>query len=256
MNNKFLGAYCQYLNDYLSIDEIVEIEKKDKDFFQQNISHNLYCPECKLAPLSIVHGDSEYLRAYAKSVHGEDCSLMQNIISNAAFIKIIESDSNNEFLSKKLNDFADYIFLPKKNNQFLTPLTIEHGIDENAQTDTTANKKTKNSKYIPRQNISNGIFVEDIGVYKFFYGELYLMWYKNKNNDNVKKLLAFPLHHNKKSVFSITMSSRVSDYVKNDLPIQFNKLQRVKVVFLSVLNKYNNYYNFHIKHSAHFIVKS
>lgn len=35
MNNKFLGAYCQYLNDYLSIDEIVEIEKKDKDFFQQ-----------------------------------------------------------------------------------------------------------------------------------------------------------------------------------------------------------------------------
>lgn len=83
----------------------------------------------------------------------------------------------------------------------MTPLTIEHGIDENAQTDTTANKKTKNSKYIPRQNISNEIFVEDIGVYKFFYGELYLMWYKNKNNDNVKKLLAFPLHHNKKASF-------------------------------------------------------
>lgn len=257
MYNKFKGAYCKFLNDYLSIDEIIEIETRDKDFFNKNIRQNLYCPECKLAQLSIVHSDSEFLRAYAKSVHEDDCSLSQDLVSNSAFIKIIEEDNNNEFISGKLNDFAEFIFLPKHKNQTTNPLLVSiSNNDENTNVNSAFNTKIKKVKYIPRQKISNGVLIEDLDVYKFFYGELYLMWYKNKNNDNVRKILAFPLNHNQKSVFSITMSSRVGDYVQIMLPLKYNKLQRVKVVFLSSLNKNNNYYNFHIKHSSHFIIKA
>lgn len=250
---KFRGAYCKYLKKYLSIYEIIELEAKDNEYFDNNIRYSLLCPECKKAPLSFVHGNTKYLKVFPKHQHEENCSLIQDNVDNSKMIEIINDEKNNIKINEKLKKFARSTFIDKNSVSQKEILQLKNTDKENANNIITSSSKVKRVKCIPRQNISKGVFVEDVGIYKFFYGKIFLVWYKKYSNS---KLLAFSSLTEKHSMFSITMSDKVASYVKKTIP-ESKSLKEVNIVFLSALEKKKNgYYNFHIKHSTHFVVVS
>lgn len=259
---KFSGAYCEYLKKSLSLSEIIKLENDDRINFEKHIRYSLFCPECHFAKLSYVHKNEIHLRAFPNYNHGEDCSLVQDTVDNARMQELINDNSNNKILNNKLKNFAASVFVDRNNDILKNAQKFEPYCENKKETNAIVRiSKTKKVKYIPRQNISKGIFIEDIGVYKFFYGKINLLWYTkyksnatNEMHPKILKLLAFKAGNDKHSMFSITMTERVAEYIKKVIP-ESKSLKEVSVVFLSFLYKQNNgYYNFHIKHSTHFVV--
>lgn len=247
-NLKFYGAYCKCNNKVLSIKEILDLPNSD-------YKNNLFCPFCKQAKLSLINTNKIiYLRTYKKQEHAEYCTLAQDNIDNKVLTEYLLDNSKREEVIDKLNKFAQDIF----NKPHMAIEAISASIDikeENILSSGINNNKTVNKKYIPRQNITNGFLVQELGIYKFYYGELYLSWYgpSFKNKGGYRKILAFTLHNTKNSIFSITMSSSVSEYLKEKLPYNDYTIQKVKFAIVAELQIYNNRYRFSIPHSSYLV---
>lgn len=257
---KFLGAYCKSLDKYITLKELRQYEKSNKNYFKDKIQYNLYCPECKGVLLSYVSGSEKYLRTFPKRSHAPECSLSQNNVDNTTFRKYIE-EGNNEELNFKLNKFADDIFSNLDKPKIINPIPFDDEVENNSENGNSMVKRKQNQRYIPRQKISDGILFTNEDIYKFFYGTVSLKWYNNKKEtkQNREMLLVFKPKDKRISICSIIMSSLTANYIKRQIP-DCNNYYNANIVFLSKLNsKTNNngrvFNNFFITHSSHMIIR-
>lgn len=259
---KFTAAYCSNTNKFYSLSELIEYEKNNSSLFKRDIQNNLYCPECLQAPLAYVHGDSIYLRTYRKNIHKEGCGLIQPKVNSIEFEKIADDPENNEAISNHIYKMAHSVFSEKPTKSVIHPSSKKASINLEEKENLEEPKKRKRKSHFPRQCLTNGIKYDAFDEYKYFYGELYLMWYTKNikliNNNQLFKnnmILAFLSEHSKKSIFAIKMSEMVCKYISEKFPIKYNQPQKRKFVFLSKMElSQNGHYNFLIRHSTHFYI--
>lgn len=126
----------------ISLEKLIE-KKKDEKKYAREYANNLYCPECRLAKLTLVNGKQYFLRAFPNARHSDNCYKGFDIIKQEIFDTFIERDVSYEFIRKRLSAII---------SKFLRGNTLSHNpllvkvVDSQCTTDDLTEQEVKDVK--------------------------------------------------------------------------------------------------------------
>lgn len=236
---KFEDAFCSKSGRIIDIAEASDLYASNPAEYKK-ISNNLYCPECKKAKLSFVNGSTKYFRTFKGSLHNENCSLSQELMSVKQTADFIANTENRAAILRQIASAMAVLF--NDNSKRIIKKTNVTELDE-TQTITGFSTNYKKRKRIARKRIDLPFSDEDFNAPKIFYGKVCALWEKT----NTKyKLLMYSLKTNK-LVCKIFVTEKVYQYIPDKY--KFEKSIECAISFLATFQKREEAY--HITNLEH-----
>ena len=255
MNNKYDEFYFENDRNYPANVYWSLFDKNRMEAIRKYDGH-MFCPVCKLAPLTIARGNQ---RRYFKVIesdmdkHDVDCPYRHKMATKKEtcnFYKDLDSTDIRNRLISCLNRMLKRV--TKNMNGNGLPVREE--------------KKSKNSfieikgnygerKYLPHKNLNVGNLEEDMDIQKIYYGKcaVYIRKYIPKDKAAIKMYYLKILNRNrKKNICDIVISPYVYNYLRDelaDIPEEEEEALNYYVCFSGVLKKYKSFYNCKLKDS-------
>lgn len=215
---KFKDAFSLTLNRKVTLEEINDWYKNDKNFFENQISGNLLCPKCKKAYLKYNNAKRPYLSCYPQATHSDNCSLKQEEYSKRGIDKLIKSQANNGIIIRQVESVFTNLF--KTNDKANTNhVQIKKEQKENNKSQNQINKK--HIKRIKRKNINTKITNDDFDTYKIFYGTVNCQKTEHKKKDDIHYYLSLS-DKNNPLIFKIIVSENVYKYLSEEVKMNNN----------------------------------
>lgn len=113
MGRKFSEFYYEEDESFHQADEIFDALRENKDEAYKKYRGKIYCPECRLARLSI-RPSLEYLFTSKQNMdtHAEDCSMRYKSIGKRK-LKTYYDEITNEEAQLKLESVLDMLFFTR-----------------------------------------------------------------------------------------------------------------------------------------------
>lgn len=209
----------------------------------------IFCPECKKAMLTFVHGNSKsrpYVRKIPSASHLDECYYKHEYASNTQSIEYFESLSG-EALVDKLKSIMR--MLNKMQDKTITS-SMGGGSSVIDRNPFIINNRQRNIRVLPRKSLNSFFNEEDCGRVTAFYGKVQLEAKKQRgkysleNGDSAYYFL---------DIFSVNRrgerKKRASIYLP-ELPCDINSDEFYNIVAIGVLNKNKNWYKIELIRKA------
>jgi len=227
---KFEEAYLQAENRVMSTTEVALMYQNFPERFSQN-KNSFYCPECRTAPLSFTNSATPYFKTYPKAAHLEWCSLKQAEMSPTETQSYLSKKENKDNLVRQLESILFSMFKIKNSKPSSTTHSLKYDNEgENQSTSITFGKKR-----FPRKRIDTIIGEQDIGCYKFFYGEIKLKWERVADKQFWKLIISNSSTN--RFICRIKITNSVYDYINDDYKFLGTRL--CKIAFLAKFKREN-----------------
>ena len=217
---------------------------------------HMFCPICKLAPLTVARGNQ---RRYFKVIesdtekHDIDCPYRHKMAS--------KKETNNFYKDLDTTDIINRVISCL--NRMLKK--VFNNMDGNGLL-VRGEKKSKNNffdfngnggerKYLPHKNFNSGNLKEDMDIQKIYYGKcaLYIYKYIPKGGADIKMYYLKILSRNsKKQICEISISPYVYNYLSNeltDIPEERDEALNYYLCFSGILEKNKYSYKCKLKDS-------
>lgn len=255
MNNKYDEFYFE--ND-INYPANVYWELYDKNHMEaiKKYDGHMFCPVCKLAPLTVARGNQ---RRYFKVIesdlekHDINCPYRYKMASKKEinnFYKDLDSIDIRNRLVSCFNRMLKKVF--KNMNGNVLPVREEKKSNNNFL---VINGNNGEKKYLPHKNFNSGNLEEYMDIQKIYYGKcaLYISKYIPKDETDIKMYYLKVLSENrKKYICEISMSSYVYNYLSDilsDIPEKKDEALNYYLCFSGVLEKARYYYKCKLKDS-------
>ena len=224
---KIEEALVQSLNRIVFVKKLTNLKFSNETAFEK-IKDDLYCPECYQAQLTFVSRHSgPYLKTKNNSLHDENCSLQQNVMSDkerkeymsASTIDVINDDV--EKLRKLLNE---------KQISTNTQRNIHVDAEEKEEKGTHKQKKV-----MPRKRIDLPLSEDDYDVIKYFYGKVNIRFVPLDDYDfSLLKIMSLD---DKETYLTIKITNNVYQYLDRKL---LNNINNTDFFYLGSIYKKND----------------
>ena len=238
---KFEEAFHSKQEINLPLYEINYVFIEQPKIFENEYRPFLFCPECHQARLAYKNAKTPYLSAYPGAIHSPDCDLAQDVVSHDEARSIVNDYNKNTDIQDSVIRQIDStlrLLLAERNRQPLINNTSQqHRNNIHQQSEIHDGQHQENNPRLPRKRIDLTLNDTDYGVYKIFYGNVFLKWKKDTKSDeqksNHKILLYTPKTHKFKC------SIKITDNVYSYLPSEYKFInnQICKIVFIAELKK-------------------
>lgn len=248
---KFEEAYWTKESKLLSIDEITQYFKKDKNFFSSDIKECLLCPECKKPNLAYNNAATPYLSVYPNREHELGCSLKQDEMTSKEVNRFVDNPKNNEMIIRQMEKVALTMFdSSTKSGKTSSKSTFIPKVSSSI-----AKPSLSISKRLPRKRIDLKFDEEDFGCFKIFYGTVFIKWeifYKTRNGVNEKWQKILMYNKNNKMVCKLEISPRVYKHI----PDSYKKIDNANcnIVFLAKFKNTGKTYREHHLINSDFLI--
>lgn len=176
---KFEDAYCLTSKTLITINEAQHLYIANRELFESKYRSSFVCPECRKARLTYVSRESPHFRAYPNNKHDDNCSLQQEVMPPEKVSAYVDSIENESQIERQMNGLITMLLSAGKSSVSSTSHEpVSQGND--LQKARTAHNTTS-TKYLPRKRIDTPFKDDDFGVYKLFYGIVFLKWRKSKS---------------------------------------------------------------------------
>lgn len=255
MENKYDEFYFENDTNYPAKVYWNLYDEDNKKAIEKYDGH-MFCPLCKLAPLTVAKGNQ---RRYFKVVesdmdkHSEDCSYRNKKATKREtrnfYDDLDKTDIKNRLISC-LNRMLKKTF--GKISVERTAISVKNKIKSNFFDFKGDNYK---DKYLPHKNFNVGELDDEIDVQKIYYGKcsLYMIKYISDDEGEVKKYFLKVLDQDsKKQICDIVISPTVYNYLKNDLndiPEDKENAENYYLCFSGILEKNGIFYKCKLKDS-------
>ena len=243
MKNKFEEFHFENDRNYPA-DVYWNLYDKNHQEAIKKYEGHMFCPLCKLAPLTVVKGEK---RRYFKVVqsdmekHDDGCSYKRKEGSKRDIEKFYRNldttDIRNRLISC-MNRMLKKLTNPTGGNISKTGRSGTH--NKNFLDFTTENKEIK---YLPHKNLNSKTLENDMDVQKIYYGRcaLYIVKYVPTGEDEIKMYYLKVLNQDtKKQICDIIISRYVYNYLKEDLdkiPEEKSKAEDYYLCFSGTMEK-------------------
>lgn len=208
--SKIGEAYCSTTHEIISARVLLRIEAKNNNLYKSQYCSNLFCPECRKAPVTLVHREHPFFRTYPNALHADDCGLTQDEMDKDELTEFVRTINKDEKSQAEVERQLNHVFLklitdiPSESKIIYEPLTKKESKEG-------SEKLTVQRKGIPRRCITATLSEEDIGVYKIFYGRVQIRWENVKRGEG-KKILVRSLDK-KRFICRIILGPKVIHYM-------------------------------------------
>ncbi len=225
---KFEEAYLQTENCVMSTTEVALMYQSSPEKFSQH-KNSFYCPECRKAPLSFTNAATPYFKTYPKAAHLEWCSLKQAEMTPIETQSYLSKKENKDNLVRQLEGILFSMFKIKGGKTAPVTHSPKHDIEGETKSTSIAFGK----KRFPRKRIDTLIGEQDIGCYKFFYGEIKLKWERVASKQFWKLIIGNSSTN--KFICRVKITNSVYDYINDDY--KFSGVRLCKIAFLARLKQ-------------------
>lgn len=232
-----------------SVEEVTELRiKNPKEFLR--IKNHLYCPECETPHLShnLCSTRCNYFSTYNGENHKDECLFKCEKASTKLLESFLENEKTLDQLHNRLQNVLTMLFHCDKLE--INPLIIRDTNTLNKAISETEIISYKKNYYIPKKRLTNGLTIEDTGIYKLFYGYVKLIC--KKDTYGYKIYVINPIQSKQDIICSLKLSEKVFRYIGLDEDTKYTYY----VSFFSILeqnvSKGKTYYNGKITHSKQF----
>ena len=235
----------------IPLEKLIE-EKKDAKKYANEYKNNLYCPECRIAKLTLVNGERYHLRAFPNAHHSDNCYKGFDVVKPNIFDEFIAKDVPLEFIKKRISAAISKLLKGKvlSHNPMLVKI-----VDSKCMTDDITEqeaKRRKNIRQIPNKSITAPFELSDYNVFMLFYGkvDVKLEERKTKAEEKIFYVLKIFKQNSNTELCSISIRSNIVDYVirKCNLTLSERK-NNVCIAFVSQIKKNGNFKNATLLHS-------
>lgn len=200
--------------------------------FGNEVLGKLYCPDCRQAKVCLVQNHFPYFRTYPNGVHRADCPLIQEESAQHSTSAASCSPKRTSVVKQMNRLIARYCRASGAENQPSTQKVYD-GELRSAQTPVY---DVRYRQYVPEKKITPAIQLDEIGIWKIFYGKVLMRW----EYDRGTKRMRLPMWTagNQSSRFLCRLNMTYTDY--NSLPraYKFRGIQEHYVAFFGILSHY------------------
>ena len=253
MKNKFDEFYYENDTNYLANVYWDLYDKNHMEAIKKYEGH-MFCPLCKLAPLTVAKGNQ---RRYFKVIesdmekHDIECSYRHKKATKKEtrnFYKDLDTTDIRNRLVSCLNRMLKSTLKDTNNGNLLT-----HGEKKSKNNFFDFKGDSGETKYLPHKNLNSKNLEEDMDIQKIYYGKCALYIYKYVSKDEIKMYYLKVLNKNsKKQICEISISPNVYKYLNDeltDIPEDKNKSLNYYLCFSGILEKDKYSYKCKLKDS-------
>lgn len=243
MKNKFDEFYFENDTNYTANVYWDLYDKNHMEAIKKYDGH-MFCPLCKLAPLTVAKGNQ---RRYFKVIesdmekHDTECSYRHKKATKKEtnnFYKDLDTTDIRNRLVSCLNRMLKSVLKDTNNgNSFI------HGEKKSKNNFFDIKGNGGETKYLPHKNFNSMNLEDDMDIQKIYYGKcaLYIYKYVPKDETDIKMYYLKVLNKNsKKQICEISMSPYVYNYLSvelADIPEDKNKALNYYLCFSGILEK-------------------
>lgn len=229
---KFDSGYLKKLGETISLKEMIELDKQGK-----LDKHDIFCPECRVARLKLVHKKNTFLQTSNKQIHDEKCSKITDDIKSNSIkeLKDIDPERIDDIKNKLKNLLENF-----KSNQ--VNIDGESNEDKNLKDDNYF-QNSKKVKYRnntitdeSRHNFTNNKkkIIPKQSQDAFYFGICKIEKIVNKQGDEIEKYFLKLKHHKNNMVLaSLSITPIVGEYLGNKFQNHINNNKLYKVSFFT-----------------------
>ena len=205
---------------------------------------HMFCPLCKLAPLTVAKGNlRRYFKVKASDMekHDIECSYRHREATKKETINFYGNlgitDIRNRLVSC-LNRMLKSALNGTNNGN-----SLMHGEKNSEKNFLDFKVDSGEIKYLPHKNFNSNNLEEDMDIQKIYYGKcaLYIYKYAPKDETDIKMYYLKVLDkNNKKQICEISISPNVYNYLSDeldDIPEDKNKPLNYYLCFSGILEK-------------------
>ena len=214
--SKFEDAYFTIENKNITIADVSEVFKNNKELFALKYQDNLVCSRCKQAKLSFVNDKPEYFRTQKNAKHHPDCDLQQDVMTPHQVNVFMADHQNEEEIHRQLESL---LALTLSNKQHHIQTLAANSSATGQSSSVSVNKQRNVNKRLPRKRIDVEFTPNDFNCNKLFYGRVRAVWEEVKPKDDTQKTrYKLLLYHINKSylVCKISVNELVYKYIKSE----------------------------------------
>ncbi|EAI4317073.1 hypothetical protein A0X14_05325 [Campylobacter coli] len=135
---KFDSGYLKKSGEIISLEEIIKLNKQGK-----LDKHDIFCPDCKIARLKLVHKKNIFLQTSSKQTHKQYCSKITDDTKSTSIKEPKDTDSERkDYIKNKLKNLLENLRLNQVN------IDSESNEDKNLKD----NDYFQNSKEVKHRN--------------------------------------------------------------------------------------------------------
>ncbi|MFV0254635.1 MAG: hypothetical protein ACK5G7_00665 [Erysipelotrichaceae bacterium] len=238
-NVKFEECFLKNKNKFMSVEDLRAIHDRFDGSYEKEYNNHFYCPECYLARLSF-HPNAKTPHFRSLDNHDQNCAFNFQPLKNKEVEKYFNIPINRDAISRKLNSCLDLLNMCSKQ----TALQHDVQVSNKKEGSFIVGCQGKN-RCIRRKKLTAGFNQDDYGICMIFYGRVSLEW--DLRNENIK-YIRIKSADKKTYICSVSMSSKIYDYIKDDKKFDDNRI--CNVAFMSSMEKKGNFNNCKIKYST------
>lgn len=230
---KFDFGYLKKIGKNFSLEAIIELDKQGK-----LDKHDIFCPECKVARLKLVHKKNTFLQTSNKQIHDEKCSKITDDIKYNSIKELKDIDPERiDDIKNKLKNLSENFKLNQVNidgesnedknlkddNYFQNSKKVKYR--NNITADESRHNFTNNKKKIlPKQSHD-----------AFYFGICKIEKIVKKQGDEIEKYFLKLKHHKNNIVLaSLSITPIVGEYLGNKFQNHINNNNKLyKVLFFT-----------------------
>lgn len=228
----------------------------DKDYKKaiSKYDGHMFCPVCKLAPLTVARGNQRrYFKVIEsdKEKHDIDCPYRHEVASRKETGKFYE-DLDTTDISNRLTSCLNRMLktVSKSTNGNGSQM---RGVKKSKNNFFNFKGNSGEKKYLPHKNFNSGNLEEDMDIQKIYYGKCALYIYKYIQESDIKKYYLKVLNvDSKKQICQISISPSVYNYLSDkliDIPEKKDEALNYYLCFSGTLEKDNYSYKCKLKDS-------
>ena len=217
---------------------------ENKKVAMRTYDGHIFCPLCKLAPLTVAHGNKlRYFKVSGSNMekHAANCSYRYDKATKKEVCSFY-SDLNNDDINNRLVSCINKM-LKKERTKINNRKNVDYKGNETRRSFCDIIGKGGKNKYLPHKNFNCGNLEIDLDEQKIYYGRcfLYIVKYIPKNENEVKMYYLKVLSpDNKRQICEIIISPFIYNYLENelaDVPTEKKDAAKYYLCFAGILEK-------------------
>ncbi|HEB9344586.1 TPA: hypothetical protein RZK20_001118 [Campylobacter coli] len=229
---KFDSGYLKKSGEIISLEEIIKLNKQGK-----LNKHDIFCPDCKIARLKLVHKKNIFLQTSNKQIHKQYCSKITDDTKSTSIKEPNDIDSERvKYIKNKLKNLLENFRLNQVN------IDSEGNEDKNLK-DNDYFQNSKEVKY--RNNTTPDESRHCFTNYKkkiipkqshdaFYFGICKIEKIVKKQDDKIDKyFLKLKHYENNMLLASLSITPIVGEYLGNKFQNHINNNELYKVSFFT-----------------------
>lgn len=185
MARKFKKFYFKEDEKIHYLYEIMDAIKKDRTKALEYYEGNIFCPVCRMAPLSInIEHEYLYVSPNHQQDHDEECPMRAEYLGRRELVTLYDNLTDEE-LERRLNAAINQgIRLDLGNNDINNNVNVNNNVDDDEVNEVIYRRRIRR---IPKRSIySNKIYL-NLGLSTLYYGLCYIEQ-EHINDDNIEEV--------------------------------------------------------------------